>query len=239
MGAISEFFGNLFILVKAATFKPLESDAKMSVGLMVQNNAAAFPDDYALICEDEYVTWKELNERSNRVANFLKSNGIGNGDCVSLVMQNRIEFLVTLIGIVKIGAIAGLVNTNLSRIPLVHCINLIESKKCILGEEQMESLGEVIDELSLTAGKDYLFVKDTGSSPCPTWAQLLDSCDSSIDCSDPPESAQISCSETAYYVFTSGTTGLPKAAIVSKRCWSVIIRMILGRSTDTTGSPVG
>jgi len=217
MGAISEFFGNLFILVKAATFKPLESDAIMSVGLMVQNNAAEFPDDYALICEDEYVTWKELNERSNRVAHFLKSNGIGSGDCISLVMQNRIEFLVTLVGIEKVGAIAGLVNTNLTKIPLVHCINLIESKKCILGEEQVESLGEVIDELSLSAGKDYFFVKDSGNSPCPNWAQLLDSCDTSIDCDNPPETAQISCSDTAYYVFTSGTTGLPKAAIVSHK----------------------
>lgn len=217
MGSISEFFGNLKTLVKAARLKPLDSDTKMSVGLMVQNNAAAFPDDYALICEDEYVTWKELNDRSNRIAQFLKSNGIDNGDCVSLLMQNRIEFLVTLIGIVKLGATAGLINTNLSKIPLVHCINLINSKKCILGEEQVESLAEVIGELSLATNKDYFHVRDTGKSPCPSWALALDSCDTSIDCANLPETAQVTCSETAYYVFTSGTTGLPKAAIVSHK----------------------
>jgi citronellyl-CoA synthetase len=217
MGAITEFFGNLKTLVKAATLKPLESDAIMSVGLMVQNNAEAFPNDYALICEDEYITWKEFNERSNRIAQFLKSNGITAGDCVSLIMQNRIEFLVTLVGIVKVGAIAGLVNTNLTKIPLVHCINLIESKKCIFGEEQAESLGDVIDELSLATGKDYLFVKDSGQLPCPNWALELDSRDTSIDCANPPDTTGITCSETAYYVFTSGTTGLPKAAIVSHK----------------------
>lgn len=217
MGSITDFFGDIKTLFKAATLKPLDPDTKMSVGLMVQNNAAAFPDDLALICEDEFVTWKELNERSNRVALYLKKNGIEKGDCISLVMQNRIEFLVTLIGIVKLGAIAGLINTNLSKVPLVHCINLIESKKCIFGEEQVAALDAVIDELSLAEGNDYFYVQDTGTSGCPSWALVLDSCDTSIDCFNRPETEQVQCAETAYYVFTSGTTGLPKAAIVSHK----------------------
>jgi len=219
MGSIVDFFGDIKVLLKAATLKPLQADEIMSVGLMVQNNATAFPNDVALICEDESITWQELNERSNRIASFLKTKGIKKGDCISLVMQNRIEFLVNLTGIVKLGAIAGLINTNIARVQLVHCINLIDSKKCVFGEEQLESLAEVIDELSIEAGSDFYFVQDNGESPCPSWAADLDSCDTSIPCVNLPETEQLECGETAYYVFTSGTTGLPKAAIVShKRC---------------------
>jgi citronellyl-CoA synthetase len=219
LNTITEFFGNVRMLVKAAGFKPLSSDDIMSVGLMVQNNATSHPNDCALICEDEVVSWDELNKRSNRIARILLEHGIEKGDCVSLSMQNRIEFLVCLVGIVKIGGIVGLINTNLTKVPLIHCINLIESKKCIFGEEQLESLSEVLTELNLKPASDFLFVKDTGVLDCPDWARPLDSSKTDVSAGNLPETSRIKAGDRCYYVFTSGTTGLPKAAIVThKRC---------------------
>ena len=127
------------------------------------------------MCEEEVVNWKELNERANRIANTLKAAGISKGDCVSLFMQNRIEFVVQAVAAGKLGAIAGLINTNLTRQQLVHCISLTESKKIIFGEELTEPLNEVRTELTLEDGKDYLFVRDTGKEPAPNWATELDS----------------------------------------------------------------
>ncbi len=217
MGALGNLLGDLKVLYTAATLKPPAADEPGSIAMLAQNNAATIPDATALLYEDEVVTWRELNERANRVAHRLKENGVKRGDCVSLFMQNRIDFVVAIVAIGKLGAIAGLINTNLTRKPLVHCINLIESSKCLFGEELTESLEEVREELNLEDGKDYLYVADEGATPPPNWAIAIDSSDDSAETSDPSEAADVRLGETAYYIFTSGTTGLPKAAVVTSK----------------------
>ena len=177
MGSITSFLGDLKVLLVAATSKPPAPDQIASFSLLVEDNAARIPSEIALMCEEEVVTWKELNERANRIAHVLKAGGIVKGDCVSLFMQNRIEFVVQIVAICKLGAVAGLINTNLARQQLVHCISLIESKKIIFGEELTETLNEVRTELNLEDGKDYLYVRDTGTDPAPNWATELDSGD--------------------------------------------------------------
>jgi citronellyl-CoA synthetase len=217
MGAITSFLGDLKVLLVAAATKPPAPDKMASFSLLVEDNAARIPNAIALICEEEVVTWSELNVRANRIANTLKARGISKGDCVSLFMQNRIEFVVQAVAVCKLGAVAGLINTNLTRRQLVHCISLTESKKIIFGEELTEPLNEVRSELTLEDGKDYLYVRDTGTGPEPNWATELDSRDTSSPGDNPPESRQVEIANTAFYIFTSGTTGLPKAARVSHR----------------------
>ena len=215
MGALGNFFGDLKVLLAAATAKPPAPNEIASFGLLAEQNAAAYPNEVAIICEGETVTWQDLNQRANRVASFLAEQGVGHGDCVSLFMQNRIEFVVQLIGITKLGAIGGLINTNLIKQQLKHCITLTESKKCIFGEELTAELNEIRDELGLQDGSDYLFVRDTGTQPAPNWAVEVDSQDSGLADKNPTHDVEIG--NTAFYIFTSGTTGLPKAAKFSHR----------------------
>ena len=217
MKSIRNFIGNLRVLVAAATTKPPAPDEINSFSLLVEQNADAITDEVALICEGESETWGGLNIRANRVANYLKSEGIGPGDCVSLFMQNRIEFVVQVVAVCKLGAVTGLINTNLTRRQLTHCISLTESKKIIFGEELTEPLNEVRGNLTLEDGRDYLFVRDTGGEPAPNWAIELDSRDEAHPHTDPMETRQVRIASTALYIFTSGTTGLPKAARVSHR----------------------
>ncbi len=217
MGAISNFFGDLKVLYAAATTKPPASDAIGSIALLAEQNAQKYPQGVALLCEGEVVTWKELNDRANRIARTLQGQGVRKGDCVALFMQNRIEFVVCMLGIGKLGAIAGLINTNLTKHPLTHCINLINSKKCIFGEELTDSLNEVRDELNLQDGADYLYVADAGEVPPPNWAVQLDSTDETVEAGNLAETQAVKMGDTAYYIFTSGTTGLPKAAVVSAK----------------------
>ncbi len=213
--SIADFLGDLKVLYAAATRKAPDPNAADSFGLLLSNNAARWPNEVALICEDESVTWQELNARANHVASDLRSRGISAGDCVALFMQNRIDFVATLAGIVKLGAVAGLINTNLTRAPLAHCINLIESKACIFGEELTEALNEIREELSLQDGEDYLYVADSGANPPPNWAVSLDS--RGANNSNPTETASVRLKDTAFFIFTSGTTGMPKAAVVSHK----------------------
>lgn len=222
MNVISGFLGDLKVLISSATAKPPKDSDKNSFALLVEQNAVKNPDDVAIICEGETLSWDELNKRANRIAARLIQQGIEKGDCVSLFMQNRIEFLTCTVGITKLGAIVGMINTNLTSTPLSHCINLIESKICIFGAELTQSLSAVKNELNLRDGKDYLFVQDQVSSDTehssqPNWAVSLDSKDESISSANPVATKEVCMGDTAFYIFTSGTTGLPKAAILSHK----------------------
>ncbi len=217
MGAIADFFGDLKVLFAAVTTKPPSPDSCGSFSTLVEENAKTHPHDSALLCEGEEVDWEELNRRANRVASVFRSQGLSHGDCISIFMQNRIEFVVHLLAASKLGIIASLVNTNLTRKQLVHCITLARSRKCIVGEELIAPLNEIREELDLRDGEDYLFVRDKGDQPPPNWAVSIDSTDTSLDGSNPPESGSVKLGDTAFYIFTSGTTGLPKAAVVSHK----------------------
>jgi citronellyl-CoA synthetase len=217
MGALSNFMGDLGVILKVARQKPGPDSQIGSIGRLVERHALSHPDDVALMCEEEVVSWQTLNHRANRVAHNLQAHGIKHGDCVSIFMQNRIEFVVCLLGMSKLGAVAGLINTNLTLRALTHCINLIDSKKCIVGEELVDALDAIRADLALSAPTDYLFVKDGGEHKAPDWMTPLDSLDETLNDANPPESGQVRLGDKAFYVFTSGTTGLPKAAIVSHK----------------------
>ncbi|MBL4679361.1 MAG: AMP-binding protein, partial [Pseudomonadales bacterium] len=203
---------DLRVLIAAARTKPPSSNLPGSMALLVEIQASENPEGIAILCEDNTITWRELNEQANRVASKLAADGIKKGDCVSLFMQNRISFVSSLLGIHKLGAIAGMINTNLGKQQLVHCINLIESKKCIFGEELTEALQGVNNELNLEDGKDYFFIRDKGELPPPNWAVEIDLNDDALSNQNHDISQTVTMGDVALFIFTSGTTGLPKAA---------------------------
>ncbi|HAF37389.1 MAG TPA: hypothetical protein DCG72_00270, partial [Gammaproteobacteria bacterium] len=142
-------------------------------GARVEANALKFGQRSAIVFEGQEVNWSEFNALANRYAHYLKSQGVQRGDTVSVIMENRIEFLALLVGVNKIGVTAGLINTNLTGKPLVHCITVTHSKKCIFGSEVSGALNEVKDELGLTEGEDYFEMPDGGLDATTNWAKNL------------------------------------------------------------------
>ncbi len=171
----------------------------------------------AILFEGRRVTWAELNARANRYAHALAELGVGRGQVVSMLMQNRVEFLALLLALNKLGAIAGLINTNLRGRPLSHCIRVTESSRCIVGEDLTGALDEVRSDLPLTERDTFLFVPDQGDSPAPEWALDLNRRSTGASHENLACTHDNKLGDTALYLFTSGTTGLPKAAIVSNR----------------------
>ena len=186
-------------------------------GARVEANALKFGQRSAIVFEGQEVNWSEFNALANRYAHYLKSQGVQRGDTVSVIMENRIEFLALLVGVNKIGVTAGLINTNLTGKPLVHCITVTHSKKCIFGSEVSGALNEVKDELGLTEGEDYFEMPDGGLDTTTNWAKNLAEGAAAASPENPEETSLITLGEVALYIFTSGTTGLPKAAVLSNR----------------------
>ena len=197
--------------------KPRPFEVVDSPGGRLEANAQRFKDHSALIFEGQQLTWSELNTVANRYASAMKAEGLSRGDNVSVMMENRVEFLALLMGLNKIGVTAGLLNTNLTGKSLMHCITVTQSKKCIFGEEVIDSMQDVRTELSLEQGQDFLFIADAGTQPAPQWSKDLGPLAASADAEDPAETAATTLGDIAFYIYTSGTTGLPKAAVISNR----------------------
>jgi citronellyl-CoA synthetase len=199
-----------------ATFKPPKDDEAISMGLVFQQTAEKYPDKSAIIFEGKELTWSQFNALVNKYSHLLKHQGVKRGDTVALLMDNRIEMLASTLGLAKIGATVALINNSLRGKSLAHCIAIAESKKCIVGEELVDAIDEVKEDLSL-ADDDYFWVQDLGVKTAPKWMFDFSAQVDSTPVYNPRETVDIKAGEKALYIFTSGTTGLPKAAVIYHR----------------------
>lgn len=198
-------------------YKMPEDDAKASLGAMFEDTVERYPGNSMLLFEGRHWTYAEFNAQVNKLAHLLSDRGVVRGDTVALLMENRAEFVLTVLALVKLGASASLLNTSLSGTGLVHCINAANANRCVVGEERADVLGEVLDDLDLKSGRDYFWVPDGGASSAPQWAENVIAAMASMPAENLPVTREITAGEPALYVFTSGTTGLPKAALMPHR----------------------
>ncbi|XP_005992174.1 long-chain fatty acid transport protein 4 [Latimeria chalumnae] len=178
-------------------------------GQLVQRH----PDKTALIFEGTDARWsfRQLDEFSNAVANFLYEQGFRAGDVVALFMENRNEYVGFWLGMAKIGVEAALINFNLRMDALIHCISISNAKAVIFGSELTSAMKEVNSKM----GKSVrLFCSgDWVPDLVPPGSENLDSLLQGAP-KHPPNSPKRGFTDKLFYIYTSGTTGMPKAAIV-------------------------
>ena len=200
------------LVFKTIVKRPKPDDID-NLPLRLAKTAKACPDKTAIIFEGRKISWGELDRRAGQVAQALRNEGVGFGDTVSLMMDNRIEFIENMFGIMRAGAAVSLINTNLRGAQLVHCISTTNARALIVGSEHGDSVAEVKANCDLKEGKDILMVADVDAPLTPNWAvdfsQTIEQVEPIDDAHIPP----VRLSDPAIYIFTSGTTGLPKAAI--------------------------
>ncbi|MCB1705089.1 MAG: long-chain-acyl-CoA synthetase [Halioglobus sp.] len=205
------------LLQLAKEVKPRPDSTRDCFAARTERTAARFPNHTAVMFEGQSLTWSELNALANRYAAALRVQGLVRGDAVSLIMENRIEFLATIIALNKLGVIAALINTNLTGKPLIHCINITGSRLCIFGEERLAAVAQVRTEPDLQGIENWLYVSDQQHEPCPDWALDFGAEADGKPAGNPPQTGQNTLADTALYIYTSGTTGLPKASVISNR----------------------
>ncbi len=227
--SIKQTFGmikDIAILAKAMKTPPL--DTKHSMGMEVRKRAALQGNDLFCIFEGKQMTWGEFDQQSNQVAHLLKSMNVTQGDSIAFFMDNRLENLTHSLGILKLGAVCSFINTSLTEKPLKHCIELVSSKKVIFGEELIDAIDAIRKELPHSK-TDLLFVADNyqgrGGRACPDWATDISTLVNQHSAENLKETEEVILREVAYYIFTSGTTGLPKASIITHDRW---LRMATG-----------
>jgi len=205
------------ILKMAKEAKPRAMSTQDCFAARMESTVARFGERPAIVFEDKTLSWNEFNQEANRLAWAFKALGLKRGDGVSLIMENRVEFLATLVALNKLGVSSALINTNLTGKPLTHCMSITGSRMCIFGEERLDAIANVRGDEDLSGITAYLFVRDHGEITCPSWARDLAEEAEDENTANPPDTGECTLGETALYIFTSGTTGLPKAAVLSNR----------------------
>jgi citronellyl-CoA synthetase len=197
----------------------MASDKAISIGRYLEQNAKDFPDSNALLFEDVSYTHKEFNEQINRYAHYLLSQGVKKGDVVVAFLDNRPEILFLIGGVAKIGAIVSLINSHHRGPVLMHSINTARDRIFIIGEELIDPFEEVKEDLQLGPDTGLYFLKDRGQAAAPEGWLDWDTEIKDADSSNPTITTEILSEDPFAYLFTSGTTGMPKAAITVHGRW--------------------
>jgi fatty-acyl-CoA synthase len=169
--------------------------------------ADAYGDHVAMISERETFTYRQLAARVNIYARWALAAGIAKGDAVALMMRNRPDYFALWLGLTQVGAIAALISPDLQGAALTHALNVSGS-------------GRVIVDLDLLAVARR-------AAPAELWVHDGEHMDARslqaelVGVSSAPlaeaERREVTLDDRALRIFTSGTTGLPKAAEVSHR----------------------
>ena len=214
--SIKEFLrviGEIRYIVPLLRYKWPDPDDNASLAHSFEQSVEKYKNKDFIFFEDETWTYSEINNTANILAHKLIEDGISHGDKVILFMENRPSYVSTILALNKIGAIGVLINTSLKGEPLIHCINSSNSKKCIFGAELSESLEGVLSSINITAKSDIYWVQDLPNGNCPEWATDINKILDLSKTDNLSETNNVTAKDIAFYIFTSGTTGVPKAAL--------------------------
>lgn len=190
----------------------------MLITEILAKNASAYSNEVALIervpqtGKRSQITWKEFDNQANCFANTLIKTGITKGDKVVQLMTNCIEWLPIYFGILKTGAWVVPLNFRFEADKIELCTKTAEAKIIVFGEEFIERIDSVKKSLDKHI-RIYIFTGPEAKRPA--YARPLN--DFIVSGFHKPPAVILQKEDEAGLYFTSGTTGTPKAVLLTHR----------------------
>lgn len=175
---------------------------------LLRRNRKLFPDNPAFIFEGKRFTWTEADERVNRLANALMGLGIKRGDHVAILSKNCNEYLETYFACSRSASICTAFNYRLTPHELQYVIDNSEAKVVIVSDEFLDTLEQI--RPNLKSAEHYVVIEQAPEG-MKSYAELIESASP-----DKPEVEQHE-DDVVLQMYTSGTTGLPKGAMLTHR----------------------
>ncbi|XP_054613768.1 long-chain fatty acid transport protein 6 isoform X1 [Dunckerocampus dactyliophorus] len=188
------------------------------------------PNKAFIIYEDQRLTYQDVDRRSNQFANLFREMSLKQGDIVALLMCNEPDFMSVWLGLCKLGCQVAFLNTNNKSKSVLHCIQTCGAKALVVGT----GLVHLAEDLLPALKKDNMTVFVVHhTAPSEDFVSLLDKMENS---STERQSGlpKVDIMSNFLFIFTSGTTGLPKAACVShlKAIMSMAFFQMCGATSD-------
>jgi len=179
----------------------------MNLRLMLEKVAGQYGSKTAIALGDQRLSFAELDEASNKVANALLKLGVGKGDRVAMLLANSPDFVIVFFGIVKIGAIAVLLDTRYKFYELASLLNNCQPKILVAESPLLEplvpdlprfkSIEHVIDLSSNYEGRFISYQEILATSS----ARKVE--------------VELEAEDIALIFYASGTTSRPRGAMLS------------------------
>ena len=189
---------------------PIAKNPALTLPVLIDNLADRFGAKPALVSHNECLTYRALAERSHRYARWALGQGISAGDVVCLLMHNCPEYVAIWLGIIRVGGIVALLNTNLAGDSLAHSINIVAPRYVIVSAALIGAFASAAPRIP---HETQTWTHGDNIEKFPRLdheierSAIVGAADSGYR---PPTTI-----DQALFIYTSGTSGLPKAAKVS------------------------
>ncbi|WP_431153207.1 AMP-binding protein [Acidovorax facilis] len=199
----------------------------------LRQHARQKPDKAAVIWYGRKITYAELDDLSDRFAQSLRDRGIGQGDVVVLFMHNCPQYLIAHFGVQKLGAIVSPCNPDARAYELEHQLSKLDASalvaaedllKVLMGSKAMRTVKHVFavrygEMLPATLAMDVppgIRMRHEAAPPLPSC--VIDFADALAEAEGFTPVSTIAMDDVCLMAYTSGSTGLPKGAMISFEC---------------------
>lgn len=186
----------------------VDFNAMPTLGDIVRYHASRKPDGLAVWFEGRATSWRELDRRTNRIANALIAAGVKAGDRVAFVGKGNDEFFELMFGIAKAGAVFVPVGWRLAAPEIVQIVDDAEASILFVGLDQLSRVEEF--RSGMPRVKTFVGMEQSGDG-LVAFAAWRDAH------SDRDAGVAVEAGNVALQLYTSGTTGKPKGVMLSHR----------------------
>lgn len=209
--------------------------AKIHAGDLLSKRAGLTPQREALyeLDSDRRYTYAALNARANQLASFLRNGlGVQAGDRVSILAHNSVVYFDLLYGVAKIGAVLAPLNWRLEAEELIYIVNDCKPRVLICGPEFVHLLSRMRQEVEI----EHCVTLEGAEHPGATSYEAGLSVASDAE----PERPALDGELPYCLLYTSGTTGRPKGAVIPHRqvLWNCINTVASWGLSERDVSPV-
>ena len=192
----------------AGPMQEFDAARRMTLDVQLARTARKAPDALAYVYGERRMTFAELDERVTRLANALADRGVGRGDRVAVLMTNRIEVVESYLASSRLGAIVVPVNFRLVAEEVAYILSHSGSVALVVNDELAE-----LATTDRADAYDLKFVLQVGDAPLEEGAERYEGALGAASAVVPVVEADDD--DPAVIMYTSGTTGRPKGAVLS------------------------